>query len=325
MIKENLKILALLALIATSIKAEDVIINNHYFNASYDSAKNSILGGATTATAKGYSAMSSNPAGLSTNYNTTVYVRTIIGDTLDEEDIAVTSSEPADHLAIGALYNSFGLEYKTDDHIVAGGGYGYESKYGLFSAGISILIDLTNLAEKENSPVQRDEFATGDYLTYGLMWQKSFVGLDRYYALYFGLSHKNSGKYAGDTNTANVFPVSPSRTSYGFGFETNLDTSSILFTLDMSNEYWQSVSESLSGVGYGIKWLIDENLAVGIGVNEKVFSGSILKDIQTNALGVEYGINGVHLNIGYTNRIINDDTGVYLTDNAVHLDIAYTF
>ena len=325
MINKIIIILALSIVSFSSLYAEDSILYKGYINLSYDSAKNSILGGSTTATAKGYSSILSNPAGLSTNYNIAVYTKTVMGSTTDSDNKEVYVANAADHIAVGALYDSFGVEYKLDDYIVGGGAYGYESKYGLFSIGLSYLVDQTDLSQKDTgSAVQRDEFATGDYITYGLMWQKSFIDLDDYYSVYVGLSHKNSGKYTGAGNP-NIVPVSASKTSYGLGFETNVFTTSVLVTLDMSNEYWQSVGETLSGLSYGVKWMMGDKFALGVGLNSQTFSGAILKDIQTAGVGVEFGFWKIHTLAAFTQRTVNDNNGVYLTQQAAHLDLAFAF
>ena len=100
---------------------------------------------------------------------------------------------------------------------------------------------------------------------------------------------------------------------------------SVLFTLDISEEYWQSVSETLSGTSYGAKWMISQKLAIAGGMNNQTFSGSILKDIQTIGLGLEFGFLGFHTNTAFTQREVNDNSGVYLTEQALHLDVAFTF
>lgn len=327
MIKGSLKILTLVTLVSVAINAKPIPIYNYYLDITYDSAKNSIMGGATTATAKGYSAMSSNPAGLSTNYNATIYARIVGGGQTDIADDSLPDISPDDHAALGLLYNSFAVEYKVDDHIIGSGAYGYESEYGLFSIGVSYLLDQTDLTKKNDSPVQDDMFATGDYLTYGIMWQKSFIGEEDFYALYFGISHKNSGKYEGDVidGGTTVVPVSPSRTSYGIGLETNVFDTSVLFTLDMSEEFWQSIGDTLSGMSYGAKWMINQKFAIVGGLSNKTFSGSKFKDTQVVGLGLEFGFLGFHTNTAFTQRKVNVLDGGTLTQQALHLDVAFTF
>ena len=222
MIKSSLKTLTLVALVSTAINAADltdeqIALYKGYINSTFDSAKNSIMGGATTATAKGYSAMLSNPAGLSTNYNAAIYARIIGGSITDSDDNSLPDIDPGDHAALGVLYDSFGVEYKVDDHIIGAGAYGYESEYGLFSVGASYLVDQTDLTKRNDSPVQDDEFATGDYLTYGIMWQKSFIDEEDFYALYFGMSHKNSGLYEGEGSTLALVSPSMNKLWYWFG------------------------------------------------------------------------------------------------------------
>ncbi len=325
MIQKSLKILMLLLSLSTLLGAADSsILYKGYFNKSYLDAKNSIMAGATTATAKGYSAMQSNPAGLSTNHNIVVYTRAVAVNTTDSDGTQVGGTDPADHISIGGLYDSFGLEYKVDDYAVGGFAYGYESNYGLFSVGVSYLSDMTNITLKAVQPNQKDEFATGDYLSYGLMWQKSFIGLEDYLAVYVGASHKNSGQYTGEMNGL-IIPVSASRTNYGLGLETNVFSGSILVTLDMSNEYWQSVDETLSGTSLGFKWLFGDKFGIGAGMSTQTFSGSVFSDIQTIGTGVEFGFLLMHMNLGATHRIVNDTEGLYLQEDAVHLDVAVAF
>ena len=324
MINHSIKTLALISLATSVLSAADSeAFYGNYINNTYNSGKNTIMGGATTATAKGYSAMQSNPAGLSTNHNMTVYLRSIVGDKTDSDGTALPEINGGDHTTIGALYNSFGVEVKDSDYILGAGAYGFETKYGLFSAGLSYLMDDTDLTLKGDSTVQDEEFATGDYLSYGLMWQKTFLDEEDFYALYFGLSHKNSGVYSGEGTPLVI--ASPSRTSYGIGLETNMFDTSVLFTFDISEEKWQTINEKLSGVGTGIKWMINHKFAIGGGVSTQTFSGSLLKDIQTSSVGIEFGFLGLHTNTAFTNRKVNDSNGVYLEENALHIDIALTF
>ena len=324
MFKNTIKSIAFLSLTTTFLNASTFVLYNNYLNMSFMNAKNSMMANSTTATAKGYSAMLSNPAGLSTNYNASIYIRSIFVSKKDSDSTELPEINPKDHISLGALYDSFGVEAKENDYIIGAGAYGLETKYGLFSLGISYLADLTDLTLKEDTPVQSEEFATGSHLTYGFMWQKSFIDADDFYAVYLGLSHKNSGKYEGE-NTANITPVSPSRTSYGLGLETNIFDTSLLVTVDMSEEYWQSLNETLSGVSYGVKWMINQKFAIAAGMNNQTFTGSTLKDIQNIGLGVEFGFLGFQTNTAFTQRVVNDFTSVYLTEMALHLDVAFTF
>ena len=324
MLKTTVKLSAISLFIGASLYADTIPLYNGYLNATYMNAKNSMMANATTATTKGYAAMLSNPAGLSTNYNATLYARSIAGGVTDSDGTHLPDIKPGDQVSIGLLYDSFGIELKNNDYVIGGGAYGYETKYGLFSVGLSYLYDITDLTKKDNNPVQSKEFATGNYLSYGFMWQKSFIGGEDFYAIYLGYSHKNSGRYSGGNNSA-VVPVSPSKTSYGIGLETNIFDTSLLVTYDKSREYWQSTDEVLDGNAYGVKWMINQKFAIAGGVNQQVFSGSLLKDIQTAGAGIEFGFLGIQTETAFTHRVVNGAQGVYLTEDALHLDVALTF
>ena len=324
MIKNSLRTLALISLAAGALHAEKVPLYKGYINSSYDSAKNSIMGGATTATAKGYAALSSNPAGLSTNYNFTLYTKTLIGtSTVTSVDSQVEYDvDPGDHISVGLMYDSFAVEYKVDDYMKLGAAYGYESRYGLFSFGLSYTMEETDMAS--TSALAKDEFATGDYLTYGLMWQKTFLDEDDFYAVYLGYSYKNSGKYTGDIPNDKTVPVSPSRRNFGLGLETNLFNGSILFTFDNTEEFWQTVNQSLSGSSYGLKWMMGHKFAIGGGISDLTFSGETHQNIETTGVGIEWGFLGMHLMPSYTMRTLNSEN-FSVEDEVFHLDIAFTF
>ncbi|MCW9026121.1 MAG: hypothetical protein OQJ77_02285, partial [Thiovulaceae bacterium] len=117
----------------------------------------------------------------------------------------------------------------------------------------------------------------------------------------------------------------PSRTSYGIGLETNMFNGSILLTYDISEEFWNSSSETLSSTAYGIKWMLGHKFAIGGGINSQTFAGSTLKDIETIGIGIEWGFLGMHLLPSYTQRTVNSSTGVYIDEEALHLDLAFTF
>ena len=321
-----MKILVVLLYVATVVDAKDVVAYQGYINESFYSAKNSIMGGATTATAKGYSALSSNPAGLSSNYNIVVYARTYKGSTNDADGNELNTIDSGDHSVVGALYNSFGVEVKNNDYVLGGGAYGYESDYGLFSVGVSYLYDVTDLTQKDNNPIQTEEFATGNYLTYGVMWQKTFIDLDDFYAIYVGMSHKNSGRYSGDSQNGLIVPLSVSRTNYGMGVETNVGWSSVLVTLDYSKEYWQTFNESLSGLSYGLKWMFTDKFAIAGGYGHKTFSKAIFKETKFAGVGLEFGFWKLHSVVGLTDRWVYDQAGnAVIEQPVVHVDLALAF
>ncbi len=320
---KNLSKIALLMLVADSLFATPVLLYKNYLNQSFDSSKNSIMAGATTATAKGYSAILSNPAGLSSNENITIYLRTTTTNREDADAKPIVETNLGDQASIGFLYDYFALELKPDDYITGGAAYGYESQYGLFSAGVSYLSDITDRDDSSN--LGDDEYATGDYGTVGLMWQKSFIDENNFYAIYFGISKKMSGQHEGSGNER-VIPISPEKLSFGLGLETNVFDTSVLFTLDSSEESWKSSPETLSSTAFGIKWLIGEKFAIGGGMNTQTYSGGKLDGIDTFGAGVEFGFSIFHFNIAGLSRTVNDENNdVYLTEESIHLDVAFVF
>jgi len=330
MIKFTVKSLVIISLFSTFILAIEVPKYNGYENITYNNSKNVILGGATTATAKGYSALSSNPAGLSTNYNATVYLKTIVGsatviyqNTENKYDI-----DAGEHIAIGVLYDSFAVEYKNGNYLSAGGAYGYEHQYGLFSIGASYTLDQTDLngndIEKGNK-IDKIASATGNYLTWGVMWQKTFIDEDDFYAIYVGYSYKNSGR-ADAIKDSNIVFTSPSKRKMGIGLETNLFDTSVLLTYDIVNEFWQTskVREDMSGTAYGVKWMVGHKFSIGTGIYNQTYNNSKLQDSKTTSVGIEWGFLGMHLMPSFTKRVTNYDVGSF-EDEAIHLDLAFTF
>ena len=324
MLKTTLKSLAILLLMNGSLYSGTIPLYNGYLNMTYMNAKNAMMANATTATTKGYAAMLSNPAGLSTNYNATLYVRSVTGTVTDSDGTTLPDIKLNDQFSVGLLYDSFGIEAKSDDYLIGGAAYGYETRYGLFSVGLSYLYDSTDLTQKDIKAVQTEQFATGNYSSYGFMWQKSFIDEEDFYAIYLGYSHKNSGKYTGGSNST-VIPASPSKTSYGIGLETNIFDTTLLVTYDKSTEYWQSIDDELIGTAYGLKWMINQKFAIAGGANIQTFSTSTLKDIQTAGIGIEFGFLGIQTETAFTHRVVNGTQDVYLTEDALHLDVALTF
>jgi len=316
--------LALTCILGAS-HADIVPVYNNWINSSFAGSKNAITAGATTATAKGYNAILSNPAGLSTNYNVALYAKTVTVERKDNDGNAITKYDNmGTNLSIGILYDSFAIETRLNDYVVFGGAYGYESSYGLFSIGASYLMDQTDITD--NGDISNKEFATGDYSTVGLMWQKSFIDEDDFYALYFGLSTKSYGNYSGTTQPGvNLKYSSPKRTSYGLGFETNVFTTSVLVTYDISKEEGQG-GVTLDGTSYGIKWLIAEKFALAGGISNQTFSDGELDTIETIGAGVEFGLWGLQSNLSATQRTINaKQVTNNLSENAIHLDVAFVY
>jgi len=324
----TIKSIILFSLLNSYVQADTIAdtttVHNNWANSSFLASKNSIMGGATTATAKGYNAMFSNPAGFSTHANVAIYTKVTVVERKDNNDnVAKNYDTVADSLAVGILYDSFALEYKVDDYAAVGGAYGYESKYGLFSAGASYLVDQTDLTKKDTVTVANQEFATGDFLTVGVMWQKTFVDEDDFYAVYFGAASKGFGKYSGGKLTTAEY-LSPKRVSYGFGVETNMFDTSVLFTIDKFEEEGQDIT--LDGIGYGLKWLIGEKFAIGGGVSSQTFSGGPLNEITLVGAGIEFGLAIFHFNVSVTQREVTANIeSNNLSESAAHVDVAFVF
>lgn len=333
MIKNIFKASFLTTLLYSSLycASDYVPIYNIFKNLTYEDSKNSITAGANTATAKGYAALGSNPAGLSTNYNATVYLKTLVAGDITNSD-GVTKDIETGKFALGAIYDSYAVEVAPDNYLLFGAAYGRESIYGLFSIGFSYKSDQTKLGDVDQTQgdnIDKIESATGDYLTYGLMWQKTFLTGEDFYAFYFGYSYKNSGLNTSNKDV-NLPYRSASRRNIGLGFETNVYDTTILFTLDFANEFFQTADTqgkkpSASSTAIGVKWMIGHKFAIGLGQNSQTFSDSLITDIQTSGLGIEYGIWDFHIMPSFTNRITNTKDGEYSQENAAHIDLAYTF
>ena len=328
--KNITKITFSLLLTGSAYAKESIFLYNNYLNINNESSKNAIMVGATTATAKGYSAILTNPAGLSTHANTALYVKTTMTQTVADNNEKITATKPANQLTFGAIYNSYVIEYKLDDYIAMGAGYGYESRYGLFSVGASYLYDTTQRTTVENAQnakeTSNDEYATGNYNVIGFMWQKTFITQDRFYGIYLGMSRKSSGKYDGNSGNPNIIPISPLKVSYGLGLETNVLGRSVLVTMDYFKESWLSHSETRSGMAYGAKILLANKFSIGGGMSNQTNSQNRLGDIKTIGGGIEYSIFNLHFNGSYLKRTLNLANGdLYLTDDSAHLDVAISF
>ena len=324
---KNLSKIFLLPLMIDSLYADEILYNN-YLNISQDSSKNAIMVGATTATAKGYSAILSNPAGLSTNANIAIYTKTTQTDKNIDKTTTIGSTQFDNQISTGILYDSFALEYKLEDYVALGGAYGLESRYGLFSVGASYLFDISQRADSENSKdtLNDDEYMTGDYGTIGLMWQKSFVNEDNFYAIYIGASKKMSGKSSVDRTINISIPISPEKMSFGLGLETNIYATSVLVTFDIFKESWLSSTEVRNGTAYALKWLITEKLAIAGGISNQTNDGNSLGDIQTFGGGIEFGFSIIQLNVSFLRREIADiDGSDYLTEDSTHIDAVIVF
>lgn len=336
MLSRNFMKLTLLLAASVSLYAEDIVVYDNWLNNSFQASKNSIMGGATTATAKGYSALVANPAGLSSNSNSTVYVRTTNVEKTNNDNQIFKIYSPEDSYAAGALYNSLAIEVRPNDYVLLGAGYGYETKYGLFSVGLSYMLEQTDLTQSDETVLSDKEFVDGNYYTLGLMWQKSFVDKDDFYAIYLGLSTKASALYKGSKREdLKIEYMSPKRTSYGIGIETNIFDTSLLLTTDIFSE--SGISQSTSGVSHGVKLMLGDKLAIAAGISNQTFnSGNTVssssletvqwKDFQMSGAGVEIGFLGIHLNVSATHRVANASLEINnLVEDAIHVDVALTF
>lgn len=324
MLKKNLIKLILLLMTFINLDAKQIVVYDNWFNQSYQASKNSIMAGATTATAKGYSALVSNPAGLSSNVNNAVYVRTTNVTKFDSDNKEIKRYS-GENVAVGALYNSLAVEVRPDDYALLGGAYGLETKYGLFSIGLSYLVEQSDVTQHSDVEEADKEFVTGDYYTLGVMWQKSFVDEDDFYSIYLGISSKGRSLYKGNKDTTDLEYVSPKRNSYGIGFETNIFDTSILVTTDIFSEEGQAISTD--GMSHGAKWMIGSKIGVGAGISNQTFSGnSSLKEISLVGGGVEVGFFGVHVNLSATRRSSTNINEINnLVEEAIHVDVALTF
>lgn len=310
------RFITILSLSFLSLFGDSALLYKYFINQSFYDAKNAITVGATSATAKGYMALTSNPAGLSSNKNISLYART----TYVDRKVSENSKEfkPGNQIAGGLLYDFIGIEYKNSDYATLGAAYGFESKYGLFSLGASYTKDLTDVTVKDETGDYT--FATGDFYTAGLMWQKTFISADSFYTIYFGVYQKASSNYTG-TNDKNIIPLSPKKLSYGIGLETNLYSTSILLTVDKYSESFKSSPDTLDGLAYGLKWHIFEKLGIGAGYANET-TNTALGDIKTVGAGIETGFWIFHINVAATNRKIDN---MNFEENGVHLDIATVF
>ena len=119
MSKIILSAIVLSSIITTQSYAEKIIAKFVYANMSYANSKETILAGATTATAKGYNALLTNPAGLSSNQCYGIYVRSVEvtkktgGDSITDNDdkIVLSQSDRSDYLAVGLLANSLAIAF----------------------------------------------------------------------------------------------------------------------------------------------------------------------------------------------------------------------
>jgi len=326
-----LKSLMAIGLIATNLYAEtntdNTFLKNSWTSLGYSNAKDVMMGGATTATGKGPSALFTNPAGLSTNYTFGIYATAsqidhlnATGSTNDEESLSTTQEVlPADNTAVGIFYDSFVVEVKPDKHIAVGLAYGLETNYGLFSIGANVVKDQTT---EENYK----EFGTGDYYTGGFQYQKSFVGIENLYAFYFGVSKKGQGVSQYEDQV--VYKLSPIVQKIGFGFETNWGSSSLLLTVDQSTQSWLHFDDTLNIMAIGLKWMMFDGFSMAIAHSDLTYDTAVpsLDSGTTNSVGLELGLWKLNIALAAMQKEILNDTGdVYIQENSLHADVSFAF
>lgn len=207
---------------------------------------------------------------------------------------------------------------KPDVHNVAGVAYGLETDYGLFSLGVSYLSDATTIDNYKT-------FGTGDYYTGGFQWQKSFIGLDSFYALYFGASMKGVGvvEFPGEQ----ISRVSPKVQRVGFGVETNLGETTLLVEYDNVTQSWNSIDPELTTQALGMKWMMGSGFALGLGYSQSIYTSDLnLKDKTTMSLGLEIALWNVNIAIAALQKDVhNNSDEIYMQDTSLHADISFAF
>ena len=305
---------------------DEILLENSWINIGYSNSKDVMMSGATTATGKGYSALYTNPAGLATNYAVGIYSHSSYmarknptGSLNDENALATTKEiEMADNQAIGVFYKSLILETKPDRSITAGLAYGLETKYGLFSLGANYVKDETTV---ENYL----DYGTGDYYTLGFQWQKSFIGIDDFYALYFGYSQKGQG--VNIIEGEQIGRVSPKVQRIGIGAETNIFTTSLLLSVDMVEQSWNHIDDKLTTQALGLKWMLWSGFSFAIGASNSIYTTDLnLKDSITLSAGFEFAIWQMNIGIAVLQKEVKNNAGdVYMRDENAHIDISFAF
>lgn len=325
---KSFKSLIVAGVLSTSLygASNEILLENAWINIGYSNAKDVMLGGATTATGKGYSALYTNPAGLSTNYALGAYFHSsqmkhqnATGSQNEENALATTQELAiADNTAVGLYYKSVVLEMRPNRSKALGAAYGLETEYGLFSLGLNYVQDDTTVDNYL-------DYGTGDYQSVGFQWQKSFIGVDDFYALYFGYSQKGQGVnvVAGEQ----VARVSPKVQRIGFGVETDVLQSTLLFSFDTVEQSWSHLSDKLNTQALGLKWMIWSGFSTGLGVSNSTYTTDVdLKDSQTLSLGFEFGFWQMNIGLAYLQKEVKNNAGeVYIKDENIHADISFAF
>jgi hypothetical protein len=316
----------LVGFLSVSSFAKDVLTKNHWMKLSNSSAKTAMLSGANTAIAKGYSSLYKNPAGLATNYALGLYINTnelehqnSTGSTSKDTALATTAQEDlGTFVSAGLFYKYFMVDFKQDVHYAAGMAYGFESDYGLFSFGGSYLIDNTILTNY-------DTYATGNYYTLGFQWQKSFIGIDEFYAIYFGVSKKGQGVHE-QIDEPIGYVVSPIVQNIGLGLETNLYSTTLLLSFDNTVQSFNNIEDTMTTNALGIQWMITNKVSLALGGSLSTYKTQLnLKENLTYSAGVELGFSTFNMAIAVLQEEISDISEVYIKNNSLHTDISFAF
>ena len=321
-----IKILLIANIFATSLFADQILLENAWANIGYSNAKDAMVSGATTASGKGYSALYTNPAGLSTNYavGVTIHASSVdhqnaTGSLNDSNALATTKQiEPADDVSVELFYNSLMVDIQPNIHKTLGYAYGLETDYGLFSLGMNYVMDDTDVENYQ-------DFGTGDYYTLGFQWQKSFINIEDFYGLYFGFSKKGQGIHIIDGEQVAI--ASAIIQKIGFAVETNVFSSTILVSLDLSQQSWNHISDTLDTQAIGIKYMMFDGFTIGLGYSKGTYNTEVdLSENTTMSAGVEIGLWKTNIAIAALSKeVLNKAGDVYSKDDSLHIDISFAF
>ena len=321
-----IKSVLILNLLSVSLYAEQILMENSWVKIGYSNAKDAMVSGATTATGKGYSALYTNPAGLSTNYAlglnigaATIEHKNSTGSTNDDNSLTTTKqTEMIDNSNIALFYKGFIINIKPKVHKAIGYGYGFETSYGLVSLGFNYVKDDTTVDNYR-------DFGTGDYYTLGLQWQKSYIGLDDFYAFYAGFSKKGQGVRT--ISGEQVGNASPIVQKIGLGIETNMFSSTILLSLDMTQQTWTHITDSLDTQAVGLKWMMFDGFSLGLGASQSTYNTDVdLDSATTLSVGFEFAAWKTNVAIAAVQKEVQNKAGkVYSQDDSIHADISFAF
>lgn len=334
-IKPSFKLLLTSTLLASSLYAETdaILLENSWVNIVNSSAKDAMMSGATTATGKGYSSLFTNPAGLSSNYSAGLYFKSSqithkndSGST-NEDNALVTTRELAagDAPTLGVFYKSIILEMQPNVHTALGFAYGLETRYGLFSIGANYVLDDTTPASDPDAFDYYRNYATGDYYTVGLQYQKSFVGIDDFYGVYLGYSQKGQG--VNILADQQLSKVSPLVTRMGLGLETNIWATTLLLSYDLSSQSWNHIDATLDTNAIGLKWMLFDGFSIASGISNSTYSTGVnLNEASTVSTGIEFALWSMNVAVAALQKEVTNNSGdVYIEETSAHIDVSFAF